>query len=368
MKYSYNIILLLLIFLASCASGADNSDCKLTPTLFTQEVSTFTENSAQFNGKIIAPTCESTVTSQGFVYSKTTLPKTDDFVVEINGENISSEINNLDRNTKYYMRTFFVNPTGEYYGNQIEFTTAVGDINLTTKNIQNITLNSAKSGGVISDDGDGTITSKGICWNTSQNPTINDNHIEDNTSNYDFNSDIKGLQENTTYYVRSYAINEKGIKYGNEKTFTTLSSTYKIELNITGHTNGCSVQAPYFYYEIKYKIDNNNAIFEGAEGSGEKFYRHPHSSTQGLQEITIRDNLEITIHLGQFNIDNPSETFKGAYLNNMSLIITNIQSSSEVLNITLPPLFICTDIAYKNIINFNPVDNTHTVERLTYGF
>ena len=52
----------------------------------------------------------------------------------------------------------------------------------------------------------------------------------------------------------------------------------------------------------------------------------------------------------------------------MLLVITNTDSNEEVLNITLPSLFICTDVAYKNIINFNPVDNSHTVERLTYGF
>jgi len=78
--------------------------------------------------------------------------------------------------------------------------------------------------------------------------------------------------------------------------------------------------------------------------------------------------LEVTIHLNQFDPDNPSNEFKGAYLDNMTLVITNIESSEEVLNITLPSLFICTDVAYENIINFNPVDNNYTVEQLTYGF
>lgn len=369
MKYTFKILLLLII-ITSCSNSdnEDNSDCTYTPTLSTEEASNITENSATFNGQIIAPTCESTVTSQGFVYAKTTLPKTDDFVIEVNGENISTEVTNLERNTTYYKRVFFVNPTGEYYGNQIEFTTAIGEINLSTKTVENITLNSATSGGIINDDGDGTITSKGICWSTSQNPTIDDNNIEANTDNYDFNSNITGLQENTIYYVRAYAINENGIKYGNEETFTTQSSTYKVELNITGYTNSCGVQAPYFYYEINYKFDDNEIIFEAAEGNEGTSWNHPHSSTQGVSESTIQNNLEVTIYLAQFNPDNPSETFKGAYLDNMSLVITNIESNEEVLNITLPSLFICTDVAYKNIINFNPVDNSHTVEQLTYGF
>jgi len=368
-KYTFKILTFLII-LSSCSDtgNEDNTDCTLTPSLFTEEASSITETSATFSGQIIAPTCEGVVTSQGFVYAKTTLPKTDDFVVEVNGENISSEVSNLDRNTTYYTRAFFVNPTGEYYGNQIDFKTAIGEINLTTKAVKNITLNGATSGGIIDDDGDGTISTKGICWSTSQNPTIDDNHIEDNTDNYDFNLDITELQENTIYYVRAYAGNENGIKYGNEETFKTLSSTYKVELNITGYTNSCSVEAPYFYYEINYKIDDNEVIFEAAEGFEGTSWSHPHPSTQGVSESTIQNNLEVTIHLAQFNPDNPIETFKGAYLDNMSLVITNIESNVEVLNITLPSLFICTEVAYKNIINFNPVDNSHTVEQLTYGF
>ena len=369
MKFTLKILFLLTI-ITSCSNSdnEDNSDCTYTPTLFTNEASNITEASATFNGQIIAPTCESTVTSQGFVYAKTTLPKTDDFVVEVNGENISSEVTNLERNTKYYIRAFFVNPTGEYYGSQIEFTTEIGEIIITTKTLENITLNSATSGGIINDDGDGTITSKGICWNTSQNPTIDDNNIENNTNSYDFNSEITGLEENTTYYVRAYATHENGIIYGNEEPFTTLSLTYNVELNITGYTNSCNVEASYFYYEINYKFDDNEVIVEAAEGSEGTSWNHPYSSTQGVSENTIQNNLEVTIHLAFFNPENPSEEFKGTYLDNMSIVITNAVTNEEVLNTSLPSLFICTDVAYKNIINFNPIDSSYTIEQLTYGF
>ena len=145
------------------------------------------------------------------------------------------------------------------------------------------------------------------------------------------------------------------------ETFTTLSSTYEVKLNITGHTNSCNVQANYFYYEINYKFDNNDAIFNAGEGW--EGTTHNHS-----EEGTILNNLEVTIHLNQFDPNNPSDEFKGAFLDNIKLAITNMESSEEVLNITLPSLFICTDVAYQNIINFNPVDNSYTVEQLTYGF
>ena len=99
MKFAFKILITILI-LNSCSSNTDNPDepdCTLTPTLTTQDVSNITDTGASFSGQIVAPTCEGTVTSQGFVYAKTTLPKVDDFVIEVAGVNISSEVSNLDR-------------------------------------------------------------------------------------------------------------------------------------------------------------------------------------------------------------------------------------------------------------------------------
>lgn len=363
MKFNYKILLSLII-LTSCSSNTDNPDnpdCKLTPTLSTQEVSNVMDTSANFSGQIIAPTCESTVTSQGFVYAKTTLPKTDDFIIELSGENISSDVSNLERNTIYFMRTFFVNPTGEYYGNQVEFKTAIGDIDITTKNIENITSNSAKSGGVIDDDGGAEIISQGVCWSTSTNPTINDYKIQDSSGSSNFNSELIGLLEDTTYYVRAFATNENGTTYGNEVSFSTLKPLYNVELIISGSPESCGVRADYFYYELNYKFDDNDIISEAAEGGDERNLSHS-------KEGTIKNNLEVTIHLAQFNSNTPNETTGKGSLDNMSIKITHLGSNQVVLDISLQSLFICTDSAYKNIINFNPNDGSHTVERLTYGF
>jgi hypothetical protein len=38
----------------------------------------------------------------------------------------------------------------------------------------------------------------------------------------EFSSSLRGLLRGTKYYVRAYAVNEEGIGYGNEVTFTTL--------------------------------------------------------------------------------------------------------------------------------------------------
>jgi uncharacterized protein (TIGR02145 family) len=79
----------------------------------------------------------------------------------------------------------------------------------------------ASSGGNISSDGGKSITSRGIVWNTSHNPTITNSKTIDGIGIGNFNSAITGLSTNTTYYFRAYATNSVGTAYGNEITYIT---------------------------------------------------------------------------------------------------------------------------------------------------
>jgi len=79
----------------------------------------------------------------------------------------------------------------------------------------------ARSGGQITSIGAGSITKRGICWETSPTPTVNSpNKTEDGIGSGTFTSYLSGLQEGTTYYVRAYAVNSVGTGYGNEEIFT----------------------------------------------------------------------------------------------------------------------------------------------------
>ena len=94
---------------------------------------------------------------------------------------------------------------------------------LTTLDANNIKCSTAYSGGLISEDGGGEISSRGVCWNTSPNPTIEDSEkSEDGAEIGSFNSLLPNLTSGTTYYVRAYATNEAGTAYGNEISFTTI--------------------------------------------------------------------------------------------------------------------------------------------------
>lgn len=74
--------------------------------------------------------------------------------------------------------------------------------------------------GFILNNGGATISEKGFCWSTSQNPSITDSKIVVKSDSLNFTDTIAGLNPNITYYVRSYAINNKGIAYGGEQSFT----------------------------------------------------------------------------------------------------------------------------------------------------
>jgi hypothetical protein len=94
---------------------------------------------------------------------------------------------------------------------------------VTTNPVSEITLTSAKTGGVIADILTG-ITARGVCWSTKSGPTVDlTTKTSDGTGTGAFASELKNLAMGTTYYVRSYINGAQGVVYGNEQIFTTLS-------------------------------------------------------------------------------------------------------------------------------------------------
>ena len=94
---------------------------------------------------------------------------------------------------------------------------------LTTTAISSITNTTASSGGNITNQGSSAVTARGVCWSTSQNPTIANSKTTNGSGTGSFSSNLTGLTTNTTYYVRAYATNTTGTAYGNQQSFTTTS-------------------------------------------------------------------------------------------------------------------------------------------------
>ncbi len=96
---------------------------------------------------------------------------------------------------------------------------------VTTTDASEITPTTAKCGGTVTSDGGASVTARGVCWSTNPNPTVADDRTIDGAGAGSFTSSIMGLTGNILYYVRAYATNSAGTGYGNEVSFTTLSSS-----------------------------------------------------------------------------------------------------------------------------------------------
>lgn len=233
------------------------------PILTTINLSSITSTTARSGGNITNDG-GSPITAKGVCWSTSPNPTSDLTTRTNDGTGISaytSNITSLEPGTKYYVRAFATNDGGTAYGNEVPFTTKVESIpNVITTAIASITQTSAISGGTITDDGGSPITSKGICWSRSPNPTIDlTTKTMDGTGTNDYTSSITGLEAGRKYFVRAYATNDKGTVYGNEVSFTSTSPTppnlvgvnyslikYKFGASIPGYYNYSTRSDPHY--------------------------------------------------------------------------------------------------------------------------
>ncbi|HOP48473.1 MAG TPA: Ig-like domain-containing protein [Desulfobacteraceae bacterium] len=92
-----------------------------------------------------------------------------------------------------------------------------------TANITSVDTTTASCGGNVISDGNNAVTERGVCWSTSDHPLITDSRTIDGAGTGAYTSTLTGLSPDTTYYVRAYAINSKGISYGNDVILRALS-------------------------------------------------------------------------------------------------------------------------------------------------
>lgn len=165
------------------------------------------------------------VTARGICWNTACTPTlTDSHITDGTGlGSFTGTLGSLTEGTTYYARAYATNAAGTTYGNEVSFT-AMALPTVTTTVVTNITATTATGGGNVISDGGMAVTARGICWNTTGNPSLADSHTTDGTGTGSFTSSIAGLTHSTTYYVRAYATNNIGTAYGEELSFTTLDT------------------------------------------------------------------------------------------------------------------------------------------------
>lgn len=220
--------LFLLVAVISIFSCEKVEELKM-PTVYTREVSEVTALTA-ISGGDITDDAGSTITARGICWSTETDPTiTDSKTLDgAGGGTFSSTLTDLLPNNTYFIRAYATNANGTGYGMTLSFTTLDGVSSITTGDASEITATTAQIVSNINDDGGSEVTSRGVCWSLSENPSINDNYTSDGSGLGSFTSNLTELVPGNNYYARAYATNNVGTSYGNQISFATLDGVIAI--------------------------------------------------------------------------------------------------------------------------------------------
>lgn len=209
-------IIVLLVF------GCDDSENKTRPEVTTTLIREITSTTAIGGGQVISDG-GSPITHKGLCWNLTGSPTIKDPKTDAGTGvgDFTTSLTNLQPNTTYFTRAYATNSMGTAYGNQVPFTTQGSTPSVSTDQMAYVSYFYARCQCQVLSDGGHSITQRGVCWNTQGTPTIDDPNVVDRTGKSSFTVNLVDLKPNTLYHVRAFAVNEQGVGYGNELSFTT---------------------------------------------------------------------------------------------------------------------------------------------------
>lgn len=289
MKIIINSLVLVFLLIILATLNNCKKEEKNLPALITLAVSGITTNSALLGG-FITDDGGAEVIARGVCWGMEPNPEISDSKT-INGKGIGtfiSSLRGLNPNTLYYARAYATNSEGTAYGNEVQFTTIPAVAATVVTKIIYISFYDAAVGGQVTDDGGAPVTEKGICWATSENPTIiNNEKISYYANNTDacevYWCEMGPLQPKSVYHARAYAINSIDTSYGNDISITTpavpevttisateiTTNSAKVGGNVTSIGDASNVETGICYgTDIDPTVDGAH-IKAGTTGTGE---------------------------------------------------------------------------------------------------
>lgn len=189
-----------------------------TLTLSPPKVSDVTTNGAIVTSSVNLPSGAS-ILEKGISYSTSVLQPTiegEHIIDTTEGNNISVELKDLIEGRQYYVCAYAISRDGTFYSVPAEFST-VQHYLPTVEGLTEIEINddNATMEARLTDNGGMNITECGFCWDSSSAEPDITRHKKVIATLKDgvFQAQLTGLAYNTSYHVRAYAINDKGVGY-----------------------------------------------------------------------------------------------------------------------------------------------------------
>ena len=221
MKKTPYIILLLTVFVLVFVTCQKRPEMKIYNLEINEESVETTATSVEITVHYTYPTkleyVDAYLSTHGDMSNSTIIQ------AEISENHFKVTFNNLLENTTYFYRFEYSNGVNLIKTEIHDFSTGGNSLpTVTTSEVTAIESNTARCGGEVVSAGNGTLSARGLCYSTKQDPSVLDNVINCGNEMGVFDTILSNLDINTKYYVRAFATNNKGTAYGEQKSFTTL--------------------------------------------------------------------------------------------------------------------------------------------------
>ena len=135
-----------------------------------------------------------------------------------------TQMNYLEKKTKYYYRYEFYNGYNLMWTEIFNFTTSDQQDKPTVETIaaSNITMNSASVECNVTTDGGSFVSERGICYSRFENPSLSDSVRYAGTGIGRYTCEMTNLTNATTYYIRAFATNSEGTSFSDVITIRTV--------------------------------------------------------------------------------------------------------------------------------------------------